>query len=157
MTDRSRRGMRPQTVAQRRRLYLQARLAIKRHYARPLTLQVAARALTTSPRQIQRAYAQFGDGSFHDDLVGRRMEAAAELLRLPLVAVRDVARQVGYRQPSHFARVPVPLRRATYGIPLRTAPAKAQRDAWRDRRMRLTLTTPLCGLRSSASLIAQIE
>lgn len=113
MTDRSLRGMRPQTVAERRRLYLQARLAIKRHYARPLTLQILARALATSPRQIQRAYAQFSDGTFHDDLVRRRMEAAVELLRLPSVAVRDVARQVGYRQPSHFARA----FRCLYGVP----------------------------------------
>ena len=55
MTDPSLRGMRPQTVAERRRLYLQARLAVKRHYASTLTLQVLARALATSPRQIQRA------------------------------------------------------------------------------------------------------
>lgn len=113
MTDRSLRGMRPQTVAQRRRLYLQARLAIKRHYARPLTLQALARALATSPRQIQRAYAQFGDGSFHDDLVGRRMEAAAELLSQPSILVCDVARQVGYRRASHFARA----FRCLYGVP----------------------------------------
>lgn len=113
MTDRSPRGMRPQTVAERRRLYLQARLAVKRHYSRPLTLQILARALATSPRQIQRAYAQFSDGSFHDDLVGRRMEAAAELLSQPSIAVRDVARQVGYRHPSHFARAFGCL----YGVP----------------------------------------
>lgn len=103
MTDRSLRGMRPQTVAERRRLYLQARLAVTRHYARPLTLQILARALATSPRQLQRAYAQFGGGSFHDDLVGRRMEAAVELLRLPSIAVGDVAQRVGYSHRSHFA------------------------------------------------------
>lgn len=113
MTDRSPRGMRPQTVAERRRLYLQARLAVKRHYARPLTLQVLARALATSPRQIQRAYAQFGARTFHDDLVGRRMEAAVELLSQPSILVCEVARQVGYRRPSHFARAFACL----YGVP----------------------------------------
>jgi AraC-like DNA-binding protein len=113
MTDRSLRGMRPQTVAERRRLYLQARLAVKRHYARPLTLQTLARALATSPRQIQRAYAQFSGGTFHDDLVGRRMEAAVELLSQPSILVCEVARQVGYRQASHFARAFACL----YGVP----------------------------------------
>ncbi len=54
MTDRSPRGMRPQTVAERRRLYLQARLAVKRHYQAPYTPDLA-RALAASPRQIQRA------------------------------------------------------------------------------------------------------
>jgi AraC-like DNA-binding protein len=113
MTDRSPRGMRPQTVAERRRLYLQARLAVKRHYARPLTLQVLARALAASPRQIQRAYAQFGDRTFHDDLVQRRMEAAVELLSQPSILVCEVARQVGYRRPSHFGRA----FRCLYGVP----------------------------------------
>jgi AraC-like DNA-binding protein len=105
--------MRPQTVAERRRLYLQARLAVKRHYARPLTLQLLARALVTSPRQIQRAYAQFGDRTFHDDVVGRRMEAAVELLSQPSILVCEVARQVGYRQAPHFARA----FRCLYGVP----------------------------------------
>ena len=32
------------------------------------------------------------------------MTAAAELLSLPSISVRDVAHRVGYRQPPHFAR-----------------------------------------------------
>ncbi len=32
------------------------------------------------------------------------MTAAAKLLSQPAIPVRDVARQVGYHQPSHFAR-----------------------------------------------------
>jgi AraC-like DNA-binding protein len=65
---------------------------------------MVAKALASSPRQLQRAYAQFGDSTFHEDLVGRRMAAAAELLSQPAIQVRDVARLVGYHQPSHFAR-----------------------------------------------------
>jgi len=113
MTDRSLRGMRPQTVAERRRLYLQARLAIKRHYAKQLTPQIVARALATSPRQLQRAFAQFGESTFGEDLRGRRMVAAAELLSQPSIQVCEVARQVGYCQPSHFARA----FRCFYGLP----------------------------------------
>jgi len=94
----------PPTLLARRRLYLLARALVKRHYQRQLTLAVVARALSSSPRQLQRAYAQFGEITFHEDLVTRRMEAAAQLLvEQPAIAVRDVARLVGYRQAPHFA------------------------------------------------------
>src|SRR5438105_7073297 len=97
--------VRPDTVAARRRLYLLARVVVARHYRRRLTLAVVAGALASSPRQLQRAYAQFGEVSFHEDLLARRMAAAAVLLlEQPAIAIADVARLVGYRQPSHFAR-----------------------------------------------------
>jgi two-component system response regulator YesN len=96
--------VRPHTLKERRRLYLMARLIIERHYRRALTLEVVAKALATSPRQLQRAYAQFGESTFREDLVARRMAAACELLSQPAIPVRDVARLVGYRQPPHFAQ-----------------------------------------------------
>jgi AraC family transcriptional regulator, regulatory protein of adaptative response / methylphosphotriester-DNA alkyltransferase methyltransferase len=95
----------PHTVASRRRLYLLARTVVARHYGRRLTLSVVARALCSSPRQLQRAYAQFGETTFQEDLLARRMGAAAELLATQrAIAVRDVARLVGYRQAPHFAQ-----------------------------------------------------
>jgi len=98
-------GVHPDTRAARRRLYLLSRVIVARHYRRQLTLAVVAAALSSSPRQLQRAYAQFGELSFHEDLLARRMTAAAELLvEQPGLAVRDVARLVGYRQAPHFAR-----------------------------------------------------
>ena len=96
--------MRPDTLASRRRLYLLARVIVARHYARELTLTMVAAALSSSPRQLQRAYAQFGEMTFAEDLRGRRMAAAAELLvKQRAIPVCDVARLVGYRQPPHFA------------------------------------------------------
>jgi AraC family transcriptional regulator, regulatory protein of adaptative response / methylphosphotriester-DNA alkyltransferase methyltransferase len=96
--------MRPGTLAERHRLYLLARLLVKRRYREHLTVEVVAKTLASSPRQLQRAYAQFGRGTFRDDLLARRMIAAAELLSQPAIPVRDVARLVGYHQPPHFAR-----------------------------------------------------
>ena len=97
--------MRSDTFSTRRRLYLLARVVVARHYRRPLTLAVVAGALSSSPRQLQRAYAQFGETSFHEDLLARRMAAAAELLvEQRAIPVRDVARLVGYRQAPHFAQ-----------------------------------------------------
>lgn len=96
--------MHPHTLASRRRLYLLARVVVARHYRRRLTLAVVARALSSSPRQLQRAYSQFGDTTFQEDLLARRMTVAAELLvSQRAIPVRDVARLVGYRQAPHFA------------------------------------------------------
>ena len=72
--------------------------------ARPLTLAAVASSLSTSPRQLQRAYAEFDD-CFHEDLLARRMSARPQLLiEQRAVAVSDVGRLVGYRSNSHFAR-----------------------------------------------------
>jgi AraC-like DNA-binding protein len=116
--------MRPHTLAARRRQYLLARVIVARHYRRPLTLAAVAAALATSPRQLQRAYAQFGDLSFSEDLLARRMAAAADLLiEQCAIPVSDVARVVGYRHASHFA---VAFRRR-YGL----SPARFRERALR--------------------------
>lgn len=94
------------TVESRRRLYLLSRVVVARNYRRRLTLAQVAGAVSSSPRQVQRAYSQFGELSFHEDLHARRMSAAAQLLaEQPAIAVRDVARLVGYRHAPYFARV----------------------------------------------------
>lgn len=116
--------MRSATLRERRRLYLLARVLVKRHYRRDLTLAVVAEALSCSPRQLQRAYAQFGGSTFQEDLTARRMAAAAELLAGQAIPVADVARLVGYSGGSHFARA----FRRRYGLP----PAR-YRDRARDR------------------------
>lgn len=97
--------MRPSTADRRRRLYLLARAVILRHYRRPLTLERVARALAASPRQITRAYAQFGERTFAEELLSRRLTVAAQLLiEQPAIPVSAVARLVGYSQSPHFAR-----------------------------------------------------
>jgi AraC family transcriptional regulator, regulatory protein of adaptative response / methylphosphotriester-DNA alkyltransferase methyltransferase len=106
--------VRPETVASRRRLYLLARVLVARHYRHELTLALLARSLASSPRELQRAYAQFGERTFREDLTARRMAAAAELLiEQRSIPVADVARLVGYRQAPHFARA----FRRRYGLP----------------------------------------
>jgi AraC-like DNA-binding protein len=95
---------RPLTTSERRRMYRLARLTVMRSYHRPLTLEEVARTVAASPRQVQRAYAEFGTSTFHDDLSRRRLDAAARLLQGASIPVSDVARRVGYRQAGHFAR-----------------------------------------------------
>ncbi len=97
--------VRSETISTRRRLYLLARVVVARHYRLELTLPTVARALASSPRQLQRAYAQFGEMSFREDLLARRMEVGAQLLvEQRSIPVEDVARLVGYSQGPHFAR-----------------------------------------------------
>jgi AraC family transcriptional regulator, regulatory protein of adaptative response / methylphosphotriester-DNA alkyltransferase methyltransferase len=137
--------MRPYTLGERRRLYLLARLVVKRRYCEPLTLSLVAKTLASSPRQIQRVYAQFGSTTFREDLLARRMTAAAQLLSQPAIPVRDVARLVGYSQPPHFAQmfsrhygVSPTVFRATIGsrtsFPFRsTGPSATARSSYRYR------------------------
>jgi AraC family transcriptional regulator, regulatory protein of adaptative response / methylphosphotriester-DNA alkyltransferase methyltransferase len=98
--------MRSETIAARRRLYLQSRVVIVRHYRHELTLEVVARGLASSPRQLQRAYAQFGESSFREELQARRMSVGAQLLvQQRAIPVEHVARLVGYSDAPHFASV----------------------------------------------------
>jgi AraC-like DNA-binding protein len=96
--------MRTRTLSERRRLYLLARLVVARDYRLSLTLTSVARGLAVSPRQLQRLYAQFGQITFREDLLARRMGAAATLLAGRSPPIGEVARLVGYRHASHFAR-----------------------------------------------------
>jgi two-component system response regulator YesN len=110
------------TLDSRRRLYLLARVVVARNYRRRLTLAAVARAVASSPRQVQRAYAQFGQTSFQEDLRARRLSAAAQLLaEQPAICVRDVAQLVGYSQAPAFAQA----FRRRYGL----APALFRRRA----------------------------
>jgi AraC-like DNA-binding protein len=93
----------PDTLRDRRRLYLLARVIVSRYYRRPLTLAAVAQALSSSPRELQRAYAQF-ESSFQEDLYARRMMVAAQLLsEQRSIPVADVGRLVGYPS-TYFAR-----------------------------------------------------
>jgi len=126
--------VRSDTFDTRRRLYLLARVVVTRHYRRPLTLVAVAEALSSSPRQLQRAYAQFGETTFQEDLLARRMAAAAELLiEQRAIPVRDVARLVGYRQAPYFARA----FRRRYGVsPARFRELAPRRERGRSRERR---------------------
>jgi AraC family transcriptional regulator, regulatory protein of adaptative response / methylphosphotriester-DNA alkyltransferase methyltransferase len=85
-------------------LHARASAVVARHYRRRLTLDVVARSLATSPRQLQRAYAEVGHTTFATELRSVRLRNAAELLARQPLTVIDVARLVGYRQPSHFVK-----------------------------------------------------
>ena len=83
----------------------------------PLTLAMLASALAASPRQLERAYDEIGLTTFGAHLRAVRLRNAAELLAHQPLTVTDVARLVGYRQPSHFVN-----RGHARGVPRRRPP-----------------------------------
>jgi transcriptional regulator GlxA family with amidase domain len=85
-------------------LYRESCAIVLRHYRRPLTVAVVARALASSPRQLQRAFDEVGKTSFSAYLREVRLRNAAELLSRQPLTVRQVALLAGYRQPAHFAK-----------------------------------------------------
>jgi len=96
--------LRTGTVSRRRALFEEAKEIIEREYSQPLELDDVARRLATSRRQLQRAFAEIGDTSFRTHVARVRMRRALELLREGRLPVREVANNVGYRQPAQFAK-----------------------------------------------------
>jgi AraC family transcriptional regulator, regulatory protein of adaptative response / methylphosphotriester-DNA alkyltransferase methyltransferase len=96
--------MREGTAERREELYREAMALIARDYARDLQLDGVARALATSRRQLQRAFAEVGDTSFRNELARVRMHHARSLLAADAIPVRAVAARVGYHQPAQFAK-----------------------------------------------------
>jgi len=69
-----------------------------------LTVAVVARALASSPRQLQRAFQVVGGSTSTAYVRGVRLRNAAELLARQPLTVRHVSLLVGYRQPAYFAK-----------------------------------------------------
>jgi AraC family transcriptional regulator, regulatory protein of adaptative response / methylphosphotriester-DNA alkyltransferase methyltransferase len=94
---------RPGTIRRRRELFEEAAAIIALEYPDPLELEGVARRLASSPRQLQRAFAEAGEAGFRSYLRRVRIERAAELLGDGW-PVSEAARAVGYCQPAHFAK-----------------------------------------------------
>jgi transcriptional regulator GlxA family with amidase domain len=95
---------RPATVEHRTSLFQDAVTIVDREYGSDLSLDDIARRVASSRRQLQRAYREIGRTTFRAHLTAVRMERAADLLHSRSLTVREVARQVGYRQPAQFAK-----------------------------------------------------
>jgi AraC family transcriptional regulator, regulatory protein of adaptative response / methylphosphotriester-DNA alkyltransferase methyltransferase len=95
---------RPSTVNLRTALYDDAVAIVEEEYADDLSLDDIARRIASSRRQLQRSFAEVGATTFRSHLTQVRMRRAAELLATRGLTIREVAHQVGYRQPAQFAK-----------------------------------------------------
>jgi AraC family transcriptional regulator, regulatory protein of adaptative response / methylphosphotriester-DNA alkyltransferase methyltransferase len=81
-----------------------------------------ARRLATSPRQLERAFAEAGSTTFRAELTSARVRRAERFLRNPALTVAEVAKAVGYEQPPHSGEgLPGSPRSAARGAGTRTA------------------------------------
>ena len=94
---------RPGTAARRRELFEEASAILSIEFAPAPTLEQLARRLACSPRQVERAFSEAGEGGPRAFLRRVRMRRAAELLRQGW-PVQETARLVGYSQPAEFTR-----------------------------------------------------
>jgi transcriptional regulator GlxA family with amidase domain len=93
-------------MQRRRDLYRDACAVIAHRYAEEgLSLASVAHEIATSPRQLQRAFAEAGGTSFSRQLQRVRVAHAARLLQGSSLPVQEVAGAVGYRQAAQFAKV----------------------------------------------------
>jgi AraC family transcriptional regulator of adaptative response / methylphosphotriester-DNA alkyltransferase methyltransferase len=111
-TDQRPSGRRAATQELRTALFREASAIVRAELARPITLTEVSRRVASSPRQVRRAFAEIGGTTFRAFLAEVRMRRAAELLTATDMSVGEVARQVGYREPSRFTKA----FKRTYGL-----------------------------------------
>jgi AraC family transcriptional regulator, regulatory protein of adaptative response / methylphosphotriester-DNA alkyltransferase methyltransferase len=95
---------RPSTASHRQTLLREAIQVMQIDYASDLGVDDIARRIATSRRQLQRCFAEHSGESFRECLTGIRMDRAVALLAADRSPIRQVAAQVGYRQPAQFAK-----------------------------------------------------
>ncbi len=89
----------------RRELMQRARLFLERNYARAMTLDDIAGALSVSPYHLSHVFSEESEFSLFTTLTLLRMSKAKVLLRERRLAVAEVALAVGYEDPHYFAKV----------------------------------------------------
>jgi AraC family transcriptional regulator, regulatory protein of adaptative response / methylphosphotriester-DNA alkyltransferase methyltransferase len=105
-------GRRPATQEARLAIFAEAAEILERDFSGPVRIGEVARRVATSPRQLQRVFADVGGLGFRSYLRRLRMSHAAQLLASTEIRVNEVARRVGYGDASQFSKA----FKRTYGV-----------------------------------------
>ena len=97
-------GSRPATQEARQAIFADAVEIIAAEYSRPIRIEEISRRVATSPRQLQRVFADIGGSGFRSHLRAVRMARAKELLATTDLPVKEIATRVGYDDPSQFSK-----------------------------------------------------
>lgn len=95
----------PQRTPPDTELVVRVMAILRADYGQPITLSSLARAVNVSPYHLQRVCKRCTGRSPAQELVTVRVEQAQKRLRDSTASIGDIARQVGFRSPSHFAVV----------------------------------------------------
>jgi AraC family transcriptional regulator len=96
--------MRPATREAYLSIFDEATRILASEFSRPVRIEEVARRTATSPRQLQRVFAEVYGVGFRSCLRRIRMRHAAQLLATTELPVREIARRVGYRDASQFSK-----------------------------------------------------
>jgi AraC-like DNA-binding protein len=100
-----RRTLRPPLSGSDREFLGRFRMIVAQHYSdRGFTTQVAAATVGMSRMHLNRKLRALTGQSTHEFIRSMRLEAACELLKMPL-AVESIAESTGFKSSSHFAVV----------------------------------------------------
>jgi transcriptional regulator GlxA family with amidase domain len=105
-------GRRPATQEARLAIFAEAVEILAKESSRPIRIDEVARRVATSPRQLQRVFAETAGLGFRSYLRRLRMSKAADFLTTTNVPVNVVARRVGYSDASQFSKA----FKRTYGV-----------------------------------------
>ncbi len=95
-------GRRAGTVSRRTELYEDAVNVVESDLAADLQLTDIATRIATSPRQLQRVFAEVGGTTFRQHRAQLRLDRARDHLSRG-TSVSETALLVGYRHPAHFS------------------------------------------------------
>ena len=87
-----------------RHLIEKARAFIEAHYGQDIMLEDVARAVFLSPNYFSSLFKKVAGCSFRSYLVGRRIQAARELLADTRLPIKEVVFQAGFRDYNYFNR-----------------------------------------------------
>jgi len=92
------------TQVERERIFREAARIVAAEFQRPLTAEEVARRVAVSPRHLRRVFSEVYETSFRSYLAQVRMLRAAELVACSDLPIGEIARRVGYREPSQFTK-----------------------------------------------------
>lgn len=78
---------------------------IEQNYQKDLSLEEVSSFVQISPFYLSKIFKKETGENFIDYLTGIRIRKAKELLTNPVLTIKDICYQVGYKDPNYFARV----------------------------------------------------
>jgi two-component system response regulator YesN len=82
-----------------------AKVWIKEHYRKELSMEQAADYVNLSPFYFSKLFKKHVGETFIDYLTRLRIEEAKELISNELLSLKEVCYEVGYNDPNYFSRV----------------------------------------------------